>query len=783
MKIRKLARIGLVVVLAAVLAAGAGLFWLSRTGRPIRSGSVALFELATPVTVRFDNWAVPHVEAKNGRDLAMALGWLHANERMLQMELGRRAAFGRLSEILGSEALPLDKEALQLRLGETAERLVDSLSLEHRGLLEAYALGVNSWIERHGNGLPPEFVVLRIEPKPWRVADSLAMMMLLSRDLSYPMHIEELRWEWLARAGIDRLREVSGGAAIEVDPEIAAYLLAHPLALPNNAPAHAAAEPAKNGSNNWALGASRTKSEAPIVANDPHLQIGVPSLWYEAMLRSPDYEAMGMSVPGLPMIVIGQNANLAWSFTNTELDTNDLFIEELSPDGGSVRRDNQFVPLAHERVSIPVRGKDPVVIDLMQSDLGPFFPADPARGLPARSLVWTAYEKFDPLEAFYGLARAKSVAEVPSACESFVCPVQNMVVADIKGGMLFTLLGRVPDRAFGDGRLPLAAWDISKHWRGIRAARDNPRVNAPESDFLATANNDVRPAGFTLSLPSEFDMDFRVQRIREQLTVHRAWWPTDVAKVQADVTSLYAQRVVSLLPASVEGEAAFARRELLAWNGSMETTGASALFALFEREFFRAVYADELEYFKISALPGLSRGEAVLAALDGSLPASWFDDLSTKGHVETLADALQVALTRAFREGTKRFGPNVFSWSYGSMHTWTARHPLDALPFGARFLDRGPFPMPGSATTIAAFAGPWRGDNMEITHGPSMRWIADTGDPDRSMCVLPMGQSGHPADEHYADQFPVFRSGKTHIMQWSEAAIVKSTVSTLTLKP
>ena len=308
-------------------------------------------------------------------------------------------------------------------------------------------------------------------------------------------------------------------------------------------------------------------------------------------------------------------------------------------------------------------------------------------------------------------------------------------------------------------------------------------MSAPTEDFLATANNDVRPKGFQLSLPAEFDMDFRVQRIREKLTAHNAWWPADVAEVQADVTSLYAKRVVSLLPEQLEGEAMLARRELATWNGAMETTGTSALFALFERDFYRAVYDDELAHFKLSALPGFSRGEAVIAALDGSLPALWFDDLSTSGRVETLGDAVQIALTRAWREGSQRFGPNVSSWDYGSMHTWTARHPLDALPLGARLLDRGPYPLPGSATTIAAFSGRWHGDHMEVTDGPSMRWIADCGDPDRSMCVLPMGQSGHPADEHYADQFPVFRSGKAHSMQWSEAAIAAATVSTLTLNP
>ncbi len=782
MKVRKLARLLLFVLLLAALGAGGMLFWLSRTGRPVRTGSVALFELAERVTVRFDSWAVPHVEAGTGRDLAMAMGWLHANERMLQMELGRRSAFGNLAELLGKDALPLDKRALELRLGETAERVVDSLSVEHRGLLEAYALGVNSWIDRPPNGLPPELAALLADLKPWRIADSVAFMLLLSRDLSYPLRFEELRWQWLTRAGIERLDDITGDAKLAVDGRIEEYIRQHPLPAAKQK-AGGAAEPQKNGSNNWALGSTHTKSETPLVANDPHLSLGVPGLWYQALMRSPDYEASGMTIPGLPLVVIGQSANLAWSFTNTELDTNDLFIEELSPDGMSVRRGQAFVPLEKKTVTIQVRGSATVNFDLWHSDIGPFLPADASRGLPPRSLAWTAYEEFDPFGAFIGLARAKTVAELPAICADFVCPVQNLVAADKRGGMLFTLLGRVPDRAMGDGRIPLPAWDVGTHWRGILPASANPRVLAPADDLLVTANNDVRPPGYDMELPAEFDMDFRAARVRQRLTARGAWWPADVAEVQADVTSLYARRVISLLPAGAEGEAALAHKALVEWDGTMKLTGESALFALFEREFVAAVYSDELEHFGLASLPGFSRGESVLAALDGSLPAVWFDDLRTGGKVETQADALQLALTRAWREGNKRFGSLVGRWDYGSMHSWTARHPLDALPFGARFLNRGPYPVPGSATTIAAFSGRWVAGKMEVNHGPSMRWIADTGDPDRSLCVLPLGQSGHPADEHYADQVPVYLAGKTHAMHWSEGSIAQATVSTLVLTP
>lgn len=800
MTVRRVARLALAALILAVAACAGILYWLSHSGRPIREGTLGLYELAEPVSVRFDAWAVPHVEARTGRDLAMAIGWLHANERMVQMELGRRAAFGRLAEILGEEAVPLDRRALELRLGASALRMVESLSVEHRGVLEAYALGVNSWLQRRGGDLPPELRALRVTPEPWRVADSLGFLMLLSRDLSYPQVFEESRWQWLSRAGLERLRGLGGSADLALDPLLEAYLREHPAGKPGPGPAAemphggaaapgreegatAGASEGRQGSNSWALGSTRTKSEAPLVANDPHLPIGAPSLWYQALLRSPDYEAMGMTLPGLPLVVIGQNAHVAWSFTNTELDTNDLFIEELSPDGKAVRRGERFVPLTRESTTIPVRGGEDVTLELLSSDLGPFFAADPERGLPPRSLAWTAHIPFDPLNAFFGLARARSVAELPQVCEDFLCPVQNLVAADRRGGLLFMLLGRVPERGAGDGRLPLAAWNASNHWRGLRPADQNPRIDAPPDDLLVTANQDIRPPGYALALPAEFDMPFRAQRVRERLLARGAWWPADVADLQGDALSLYARRLLESLPQQAEGEAGLALKALAVWDCTMDLTGESALFALFERELFAAVYGDELEHFGLRSLPGYSRGEALLAALDGSLAAPWFDDLRTKARVETREEQVERALTRAWREGHRLFGANLGTWNYGELHSWTARHPLDALPFGERFLNRGPMPVRGSPTTIAAFGGRWRDGRMEVTHGPSMRWVGDCGDPDRSRCVLPLGQSGHPADAHYDDQLPIFLVGKTHDMHWSEASIAKATVSTLILQP
>ncbi len=784
---KKLALAGFLAVCVTLM--GMGLFWwnLRSSGLPQRSGNATAAALEAPVNIRFDGWGVPHISSKSLRDAAVAQGWLHANDRMTQMELGRRSAAGRLAEVVGKAALPLDRAARILRLRAAAETLWHSASPESRELLEGYAAGVNAWLESRDTDLPPGLRLLRIAPEPWGPVDSLSFILLMATDLSFWQgRPEEARLGWLRAFGPETVRELVGDPELHIPDQILA--LAETLEPPRTAditdateatPRAATSPPPVLGSNGWVLGRGRTDGTGPVVANDPHLGLHLPSVWYQALIEAPDYKAAGMTLPGVPGIVIGRSSDLAWGFTNTMLDDHDLFLEELDSSGLKVRRAERWVPLQVEEQWIPVRGEEAVRLELFSTDRGPLLEANPDRGLPPRSLAWTAYLPADPLAALVGLARAQTLEEIPAAVEGYVAPAQNLMVGHRDGGLLYLTLGRVPQRRKGNGRMPSPGWDPAYGWDGLRPLTTNPTVLRPASDWIVTANDDIRPEGYQEPFSAEFDTPYRAQRIRQLLSPRRDWRGEDQTSVQADAISLWALEILRLCSGTYEGDAAQAYRLLSAWDGTMSGAGAPTLFAYFERELQNAVFQDEEKAFGVETL---RRRWRLLRLLRGEASSSWFDDLETPTH-EGREEILASALSKAWGLVRERFSEDPQTWVYEEFHSLELEHPLGLLPLISGFFNRGPFPIPGSATTVNAMMGSWRGDHQTVVAGPSMRWVVDFARPDRSLSILPGGQSGHPLDPHYDDQLPLYLEGRLRSAPWSEASIKEAVVETLKLRP
>jgi acyl-homoserine lactone acylase PvdQ len=776
MRFGRLLRILAGLVVVAALVGAAAFLWLRASGRAQRSGEAAIAGLGGRVEVRFDAAGVPFVTAGSARDAAAALGWLHANDRMFQMELTRRAAVGRLAELFGERALGFDRRIRRLGFPAANERLLAAASAGTRELLEAYAGGVNAWLEARGGDLPPEFRILRHRPEPWRPADSVAVIFVMARTLSPVTDPpEDDYFRFLRAFGPERARELAGDADAVIFEEVerlARELAAAPEALGRRA------EGSGLGSNNWAVAPARSANGRALVANDPHLGLGLPNVWYVASLDAPDYRALGMTLPGAPGVVLGRGPKLAWACTNLYVDDVDVFVERLDETGTKVLRGEAWVPITVTTDTIRVHGGEPVAVEVRSTDRGPLLDADPERGLPARSLAWVGWEGADQMAAFVALARAGSVEEVPAAVASFAFPAQNVVAADAAGRLVWTPLGRAPARFGWDGRFAAPAWRADVGWNGLVPAAENPVLLDPEAGLITTANSFLpvaQPAWFE----GDFDTPFRMERIRELLAARSDWSVAALARLQSDVVSPWARLAVARIGVDYEGDAGRAARTLAAWDGAMSARGPAALFALVERELLRAVFEDEAER---AGLPRFGTRWRLLRALEGEISPAWFDDVATPA-VEDRRATLAGALERAWRDGVARWGERVETWPYDTIHTLTLGHALDSAPLVGRWFERGPFALPGSATTVLALHGPWVDGAIDIAYGPSMRLVTDAGDPDSTVAVLPGGQSGHPADPRYDDQLPLWLAGETRPLPWRPEAVERAAVERLALVP
>lgn len=826
MKIKKvLLVLFLLFVVIGVLLVGVW-NWVKSSGLPSRAGEATIASLEGPVKVQWDSWAVPHIRADSLADAMTALGYLHANDRMTQMELGRRKAAGRIAEVFGLQAVDLDRSCRALRYRETAEELWNHASPEIKGLLEAYAKGVNAWLEERGSDLPPGLKLMRFQPEPWEPVDSLSFILLMAEDLSFWQgQPEDARFEWLSTFGaetsLDLLRdsqahipgeiltmakkqgprkgnlmsETSGSrgpwgteepAAVELaESSWAANSLADSSDTAgdsffrNNAFLGRENSLAVPGSNGWILGGSWTASGKPIVANDPHLGMRLPGTWFQVLIRVPGYEVSGVTLPGVPVVVIGRSAHLAWSFTNTMLDDHDLFYEQLDETGTKVKRGESWSPIQVKQHKIPVKGSGSIAFEARSTDRGPLLREMPEWGLPARSLAWTVYEPADPLGALLKLSRATTLEEAFDATEGYVAPAQNLMVADRDGGLMYVTLGKVPQRRQGDGRFPSPGWDLAYGWDGVRPLETNPLILRPESDLLITANNDFVPEDYPLPFVADFDGPYRAERIRQLLEARRGWTAAEQVEVQTDVVSLHAKRVIATLTGPYDGDAAKAHEVLAGWDGAMTLSGQAALFDLFIETLSEKVFRDEQKSFKLLALEGRGR---LLALLENKLDPRWFDNVDTE-EKEDRQSILSAALGAAWQKGAGRWGQDIADWSYSDIHHLNLLHPLGRFPVIGGFFNRGPFPMSGSGTSVLASGGPWLGSRRALSLGQSMLWVVDFADPDNGLMILPGGQSGHPKDPHYDDQLALFVKGEVRKSPWSEAAVDQESVSVLQLNP
>ena len=766
---------GLLVLL--LLAAGIG-YLLLRNTVPSPTGSAAIAGLSAPAEVIRDREAVPHVFAKSMEDAFRAIGFVHAQDRLWQMELARRASQGRLSEVLGERAFSTDVMMRTLDLYGHAERSVAVLSPEVHARLEAYAQGVNAFLARRTGlfepRLPPEFLLLRYRPEPWRVVDSVAIVKMMALDLSTNLNFELMRLalaaEGLNAAEIEELMPHDGDVQVPPLPQIASLYPLRRAAAPQK---QAAADPADEiigggASNNWVVSGSRTKTGQPLLANDPHLRIGAPSIWYLLHLGlelpgAAPVNVVGATLAGVPLIILGRSDTLAWGFTNTGPDVQDVFIEKINPDNPrEYLTPEGWRAFATEEMSITVKGEGVRKVERRRTRHGPVLPGF-YRGLETMlapghvaALQWTALSDDDTtIAAGMFEPGMRGVGDYIDRMRLYVVPMQSMVLADSDGKIALIAPGRVPVRDPANkvaGRAPVPGWDATYDWKGYLRFEDVPRVVDPPAGAIGTANARIVAPDYPHFLTYDWDAEYRTRRIKELIIDREGHDVASMQAAQADVFSPAAARLQPLMIAAAQVGGNVDGRlldQLTTWDGTMRgDTIEPLIFTAWVREAVRAIYRDDLgeafeRYFDERAL-------ALTRLLEGKAKArDWCDDRSTPLR-ETCGEVLANALNAALKDLEKRYGADRSKWKWGAVHYADGENrPFGLIP-GLGWLFNVHVPSPGGTFTLNRGKPNFR-DQMPFTNqqASSYRAIYDFADLERSLYMQTTGQSGNPLSPFY----------------------------------
>ena len=743
---------GLILVLLVVVAAGGWLYL--RSSLPQVSGEVAVAGLHGPVRIARDSDGVPLIEAQDDEDAAFGLGFAHAQDRLFQMELQRRYGAGRLSEIFGAQALPTDRQMRVLGLYSSAEAAFGHLSAPVQKTLEAYAAGVNAFLANRSGALPPEFLLLRFSPKPWRPADSLVWGKLMDLELTGNYRGELLRARLARTVSADDLAFLYPGYPKDAPTTLAGLYRELPLrelyrSLPERVGLHFA-------SNNWVVDGGHSDSGKPILANDPHLRFGAPGFWYLARLRRPAQEIAGGTVAGTPFVVIGHNDKIAWGFTTTGSDVEDLFIEKIDPrDSGRYLTPDGSAAFGTRQETIAVKGAPSETVTVRSTRHGPVL-SDVLPNAVESGYVLALQTTFlgddgdTSAEALWRMNRAADWNGFRDALRGFVAPEQNVVYADTGGTIGFIAPARIPIRKTGNGWMPVPGWTGEYDWTGTVPFDGLPQGVNAKSGHFASANNKIVPDGYRYFLSRDWDIPNRIERIDELLAAVPKQSQQASAAIQADTLSVMARRLVPLMtviePKSDEAKAAVTR--LRRWDFRMDRDKVEPLlFTAWLR-----IFAHDVLFARLggAAEDYWDLRPEVMEAILRERP-DWCDDKN--GPAATDCNArLERTLDAALRELRRDYGSDMAAWSWGRAHLAEFTNPVfSRIPvlrdwFRAEIATSGGNDTLNRGPAMIRTARPF-----EQRFGAGLRIVTDLADPRGSWMIAAPGQSGNPLSPHFAD--------------------------------
>lgn len=784
--------LGLLVLGALCLAV---LYYFLSRSLPDYNATWAVSGISAPVEIVRNNSDVPHIFGQTDNDAYYALGFAHAQDRLWQMTLLRRTAQGRLSEIFGEKTLKTDELMRRLDLYTLALSSVPAQDDYTKGALQAYADGVNAWIEEVnkkalGRGAP-EFFLFSSQIDAWAPADSLAIIKLMALQLSSHLDSEVLRAEMSDTISPARLKDIlpdAPGPAVAALPQYSALM---PGVLPA-APRRMAAldQPLSpfpsagmaGASNAWAAAPSRSAAGGSLLANDPHLNFTAPSIWYLARLHLASGDVIGATIPGMPLVLLGRSEKLGWGLTSSYLDDQDVVMEKVNP----ANPEQYMTPegpkdFTTRRTIITVKGQPPVTITQRWSQSGPILPGThydlntvtPPGAVPA--LEWTALDGADTsMSAAMGLMRAHSVDEAISAAAGFIAPSQNLMLVDGKN-IAMQMIGRMPKRDMANetqGRMPAPGWQGKNRWEGYFPYSDNPVVKNPSSGLLGNTNNKITDKPYPLNVSFDWGDTQRIQRWLTLMKTREVHTRDSFIEAQLDTVSPTVRTLLPLIGKDLwfTGEAAPAgtpdrmRQDALAllakWNGEENEHLPEPLIA----EAWLRSLQDHLTRDEIGPLADVMTHvnpdfiERVYRNTDG---ASVWCDVVQSVAVESCSDIARIALDDALLQLSEKYGPKIESWRWGDAHEATHDHPvLGAVPFIHYFVNIRQSTSGGDDTLMRGRTKGLGENPYQNVQGGGYRGVYDFADPESSVFIIATGESGHPLSRHYDDLSELWRRGE-----------------------
>ena len=865
-RLKRVAIWSLVTVLVLAIVATFGGVWEVRRALPQYDGTLKVPGLTGNVTVYRDQYAIPQLYAQNADDLFVAQGYVGAQERFWQMDFNRHVTSGTLSEMFGSGQLETDEYLRTMDWRGVAAQEWNLISPQSREYLTAYAKGVNDYLADHSKGaISLEYSVLGLQNSsytiaPWTPIDSLAWLKALAWDLRGNMDDEIARATMLA-SGLTRTQieslypaypydenapiiadggTVANGTFVNGTASAPSSLKAAEPDIPAGAlPALKAIQAAVDGmpsivgpslpgvgSNSWVIAGNLTTTGKPILANDPHLSPSMPSIWYQMGLHCTcAFNTEGYTFAGVPGVIIGHNARVAWGFTNLNPDVTDLYLEKVK--GNDYEVDGEWRPLAIRTTTINVAGGKPVTLTVRTTNNGPLLSdastdlqtiakkpdvdpngsptamaatVDSADGVTyAIALKWTALTPGTTMDALFAVDQASDWTSFRAAAAQFTVPAQNMVYADVDGNIGYQSPGQIPIRTKGDGRWPAPGWDSAYDWQGYIPFAQLPTEENPTDGYFATANQSViNPNTYQPFLTDDWTYGYRSQRIADMIKTASSGGQkisvADVQKMQFDTRNGFAAQIVpTLLTENVTGEAAKAKTLLDGWDFQQPADGASgtpagksSAAAAYFNQFWHDLVG--LTFDEIPAADRPDGGDRWFTVFDGLFADptnAWWDNTSTP-QVETRDDIVKQALNEAATQLSGSQGSDPSAWRWGTINTLTIENqslgtsgigPIEWL------FNVGPVGVPGGCDVVVASCSDLSQSFGVVDSLPSMRMIVDMSNLDASRWVQLVGESGHAFSSHYHDQLNLWLNGETLPMRWNEDSIKNEAKDTLTLTP